>query len=65
MYNREGIKIDFKLFEKTDIPLSVTISKTLFERINIVVKQEGVNKSTAVRVLLEKGLEYYENELNK
>ena len=60
-----GIKIDFKLFEKTDIPLSVTISKTLFERINIVVKQEGVNKSTAVRVLLEKGLEYYENKLNK
>ena len=57
--------MNFKLFEKTDIPLSVTISKTLFERINIVVKQEGVNKSTAVRVLLEKGLEYYENKLNK
>jgi hypothetical protein len=30
-----------------------------------VVKQEGVNKSTAVRVLLEKGLEFYENKLNK
>ena len=53
--------MNFKLFEKTDIPLSLTISKTLLKRIDVVVEKEGVNKSSVVRVLLEKGLEYYEN----
>ena len=57
--------MDFKLFEKTDIPLSVTISKTLLKRISIIVKREGVNKSSVVRVLLEKGLEHYENKLKE
>ena len=57
--------MDFKQFEKTDVPLSVTISKTLLQRINALVERERVNKSTAVRVLLEKGLEYYEDKLEK
>jgi metal-responsive CopG/Arc/MetJ family transcriptional regulator len=57
--------MNFKLFEKTDIPLSLTISKTLLKRIDVVVEKEGVNKSSVVRVLLEKGLEYYENNSSK
>ena len=57
--------MNFKQFEKTDVPLSVTISKTLLERINTIVEHERVNKSCAVRFLLEKGLEFYEKKLKE
>ena len=57
--------MNFKLFEKTDVPLSVTISRTLLKRINAVAERERVNKSSVVRVLLEKGLESYESRLKE
>lgn len=56
--------MDFKRYEKQNILLSVMIGKTLEKRIKKISEKEGINKSSTVRVLLEKGLEYYEKSLN-